>query len=102
MMRQVTWMSRTFSTSSTVRDVIQANGQRGSNQKSTVVMKTATRPAGRYSRERSVFRSSRGIRGDGRRDPGSSGHLRRGFGHPANEKCLELGAVDRLRQVRVH
>ena len=38
MMCQVTWMSRTFSTSSTVRDVIHANGQSGSNQKSTAVM----------------------------------------------------------------
>src|SRR3954452_23372406 len=37
MIRQVTLMSRTCSTSRTVREVIQANGQSGSNQKSTSV-----------------------------------------------------------------
>ena len=36
MMCQVTSMSRTFSTSSIVREVIQANGQRGSNQNSAL------------------------------------------------------------------
>src|SRR3954454_20554930 len=45
MMRQVTLTSRTFSTSSMVREVIQANGQRGSNQKSTLLMST-TNPVG--------------------------------------------------------
>ena len=41
---QVTLTSRTFSTSSIAREVIQANGQRGSNQKSTeVVMPSTTR-----------------------------------------------------------
>ena len=40
MMCHVVWTSRTFSTSSIVREVIQANGHRGSNQKSTLVMST--------------------------------------------------------------
>src|SRR3954468_17119354 len=40
MMCHVTVTSRTFSTSSMVREVIQANGQRGSNQKSTLLMST--------------------------------------------------------------
>src|SRR6476620_4559159 len=45
MMCQVTLMSRTFSTSRIHREVIQANGQRGSNQKSAFVM-TCTTPRG--------------------------------------------------------
>ena len=38
MMCQVTEMSRTFSTSRIQREVIQANGQAGSNQKSALVV----------------------------------------------------------------
>ena len=41
-MCQVTLMSRTFSTSRIQREVIQANGQRGSNQKSAFVMWVTT------------------------------------------------------------
>src|SRR4051794_6736812 len=56
MMRQVTVMSRTFSTSSMVREVIQANGQSGSNQKSTLLTSTTNR-AGREVFRRPLGRS---------------------------------------------
>src|SRR5215212_11174406 len=51
MMCQVTWTSRTFSTSSTVRDVIHANGHSGSNQKSTFVIFQPTQHGAKYSAE---------------------------------------------------
>ena len=43
-MCQVTSMSRTFSTSRIQREVIQANGQAGSNQKSAFVCHTCRNP----------------------------------------------------------
>src|SRR4051794_12670082 len=54
MMRHVTETSRTFSTSSTVREVIQANGHSGSNQKSTLLTSTDNRA------RREVFRAPLG------------------------------------------
>ena len=55
MMCQVTSMSRTFSTSRIHREVIQAKGQAGSNQKSAFVfdvMSVPTENGVRYSRFR--------------------------------------------------
>src|SRR3954452_8077913 len=65
MMCQVTLMSRTCSASSTVREVIQAKGQRGSNQKSTLST-TITNRCGR-----GVFRGGAPGPDDGRSGAGS-------------------------------